>query len=95
MNEFATAATVILTIIGTGVAGLMMIKSSIKEDIDHLTDIFNRRDAEQKTTNAELHAMNAQFHDEQRATNARMDQFSSRLDQLYTMFIDLLKEGKK
>ena len=32
---------------------------------------------------------------DQKETNARLDQFSSRLDQLYQMFIDLLKEGKK
>lgn len=88
MNEFATAATVILTIIGTGVAGLMMIKSSIKEDIDHITSIMDRRDAEQKTTNAEQHATNARMDAQATATNAR-------LDQLYQMFIDLLKEGRK
>ena len=99
MNEYMSFVSTILTIVGTGLAILVFTRSFIRDeishvrdaiqsDIKHISDIADQRHEDQRARHEDQRAMNAQFHDEQRATHAR-------LDQLYQMFIELLKEGRK
>ena len=110
MTEISDAAVAILTIVGSVVGSMMMIKSSLKESIDHIVKAVDRLEVDQREMSCLIdrnqREANARFEAERRETNERIDQAiaqsesnrretTARLDQLYSMFVDLLKEGRK
>ena len=110
MTEISDAAVAILTIVGSVVGSMMLIKSSLKESIDHIVKAVDRLEVDQRELSclidrnqreanarfeAEQREINARFEAERRETSKHFDKTNSRLDQLYSMFIDLLKEGRK
>ena len=85
MNEIFAFTSTILAILGTGFAILVFMRSFVKDEINHISDAVK---SDIKHISDTVDKFEARAECDRRETTAR-------LDQLYSMFVDLLKEGRK
>ncbi len=84
--------TQVVTIIG--VLGAFAIYHANRVDAQ-ITTIENQFVALNQKLDNQINTINQKLDNQINTMNQRLDQSNQRLDQLYTMFIDLLKEGRK